>query len=91
MIDAPKSLGNPGHRAELLAQLCAPHISEFTVFVERIRVNLGAGTKCRTSIPLTAESPPSASMFWRPPGQELSQAASSRATILTKPPRTGLS
>jgi len=43
MIDAPKSLGKAQHRAERLAQLRAPHISELTAFVERIRTERGCG------------------------------------------------
>ncbi len=37
MIESPKSLGNPQHRAERLAQIHNPHISELTAFVDRMR------------------------------------------------------
>lgn len=43
MIDTPKSLGNPRHRAERLALLQEPHIRELTAFVERIRVERTCG------------------------------------------------
>jgi uracil-DNA glycosylase len=47
MIDIPKSLGNPRHRAERLAHLHDPHIRALTLFVERIR----AERRCGDAVP----------------------------------------
>ncbi len=43
MIDAPKSLGDPGHRAERFTRLDEPHVARLTAFVDRIRHERGCG------------------------------------------------
>ena len=47
MTESPKSLGSPQHRAERLAQIHNPHISELTAFVDRMR----SERRCGADVP----------------------------------------